>query len=117
MQTASGKRPGPFHLSYVLRYAGMLEESARECDAGLALDPGNYQFRSCSWGFMELGKIGRRKDFIRLDAGSEWAFNSEFSFLLREGKMEEAREACNACQRSLLRSRSPGSLPPSRTAG
>lgn len=31
-------------------------------------------------------------DMIQLDAGSEWAFNSEFNNLLREGKVSEARE-------------------------
>ena len=32
-------------------------------------------------------------DFIRLDAGSEWAFNSALGNLLREGKLSEARES------------------------
>src|SRR6184192_3981858 len=62
-----------FALAYVYRYAGMLEQSAHECDTALALDPGNYQFRSCAWAFMELGKTDRARDFIQLDAGSEWA--------------------------------------------
>ena len=75
-----------FMLGYVLRYAGMLEESARECDAALALDPGNWQFRSCTWAFMELGKFTRARDFIRLDAGSEWANYAMPSLLLREAK-------------------------------
>ncbi len=44
-----------------------------ECNTALALDPGNYTFRSCAWAFMELGKAERAADFIRLDAGSEWA--------------------------------------------
>ena len=82
-----------FVLGYVLRYAGMLEESARECDAALALDPGNWQFRSCTWAFMELSKFTRAADFIRLDAGSEWANYAMPSLLLREGKVEEARKA------------------------
>jgi serine/threonine protein kinase len=82
-----------FTLGYVLRYAGMLEASARECDAALALDPGNWQFRSCTWAFMELSKFTRARDFIRLDAGSEWANYALPSLLLREGKLEEAREA------------------------
>jgi serine/threonine protein kinase len=82
-----------FVLGYVLRYAGMLEESARECDAALALDPGNWQFRSCTWAFMELSKFTRARDFIRLDAGSEWANYATPSLLLREGKVEEARKA------------------------
>lgn len=82
-----------FALAYVLRYAGMLEESARECDAALALDPGSYLVRSCTWVFMELGKTTRARDFIRLDAGSEWASYVMPSVLLREGKVNEAREA------------------------
>ena len=82
-----------FTFGYVLRYAGMLEESTRECDAALSLDPGNYQFRSCAWGFMELGRTARAKDFIRPDAGSEWARYVTPSLLLREGNVEEARKA------------------------
>ncbi len=82
-----------FALGYVLRYAGMLEEAMRECNAALALDPGNYAFRSCAWAAMELGDTQRAKDFIRLDAGSEWALYITPSLLLREGKVEEAREA------------------------
>jgi tetratricopeptide (TPR) repeat protein len=82
-----------FTLAYVLRYAGMQEESARECDTALELSPGNYQFRSCAWGFMELGQTQRAMDFVRLDAGSEWAAFATPSILLREGKLEEARES------------------------
>jgi eukaryotic-like serine/threonine-protein kinase len=82
-----------FTLAVVLRYGGMLEESARECDAALALDPGNYQFRSCTWPFMELSKFDRARDFLQLDAGSEWANYVTPSLLLREGKTAEAREA------------------------
>ncbi len=82
-----------FALSYVYRYAGMLEQSTRECDAALALDPGNYMFRSCAWAFMELGNTARAADFIRLDAGSEWAAYITPSLLLREGKIAEAQEA------------------------
>jgi hypothetical protein len=71
----------------------MLEESARECDTALALDRGNYQFRSCTWPFMELSKFDRARDFLQLDAGSEWANYVTPSLLLREGKTAEAREA------------------------
>ncbi|MGA3053056.1 MAG: protein kinase [Candidatus Korobacteraceae bacterium] len=82
-----------FTLSYVYRYAGMLEQSTKECDAALALDPGNYTFRSCAWAFMELGNTSRARDFVRLDAGSEWAAYVLPSILLREGKIAEAKEA------------------------
>jgi eukaryotic-like serine/threonine-protein kinase len=82
-----------FTLGYVQRYAGMLEESARQCDTALTLAPGNYQFRSCAWTFMELGRFDRARDFIQLDAGSEWANYATPLLLLREGRVAEAREA------------------------
>jgi tetratricopeptide (TPR) repeat protein len=82
-----------FAIAYVYRYAGMLQQSAVECNTALALDPGNYSFRSCAWAFMELGKTERAADFVRLDAGSEWAAYVTPSILLREGKIAEAREA------------------------
>jgi eukaryotic-like serine/threonine-protein kinase len=82
-----------FVLGYVLRYGGFLERSANECDTALALDPQNYTFRSCAWAFLELGKAQRARDYVRLDAGSEWAAYILPSILLREGKVDEAREA------------------------
>ena len=82
-----------FTMGYVYRYAGMLEQSTSECDTALALDPGNYAFRSCAWAFMELGKTARAEEYVRLDAGSEWAAYVQPSILLREGKVQEAREA------------------------
>jgi eukaryotic-like serine/threonine-protein kinase len=82
-----------FVMSFVYRYAGMLDQSTNECNTAAALDPGNYTFRSCAWAFMELGKTTRARDFVRLDAGSEWAAYVAPSILLREGRIEEAREA------------------------
>ncbi|HXY07467.1 MAG TPA: protein kinase [Terriglobales bacterium] len=81
-----------FTLSFVLRYAGMQDQSARECAAALALDPGNYQWRTCAWALMELGNTERAMDFLRLDTGSEWAAYATIHVLLREGKLAEARE-------------------------
>src|SRR5439155_524931 len=43
--------------------------------------------------FIELGKTQRAADYVRLDAGSEWAAYVAPSILLREGKTAEAREA------------------------
>ena len=84
--------PAHFSLGYVFRYAGLLDESARECDTALALDPGNYFLRSCALAFLQLGKTARARDFIRLDAGSEWASFATTLTLMREGKISEARE-------------------------
>jgi serine/threonine protein kinase/tetratricopeptide (TPR) repeat protein len=82
-----------YALGYVYRYAGMLEESTRECDAALRLDPGNYLFRSCAWAFLYMGNVRRAREYVLLDAGSEWANWVIPSILLREGKVSEAREA------------------------
>jgi len=82
-----------FVLSYVLRYAGLLGESAHECDTALALDRGNYQFRSCSWVFMQLGQPQRAMEFVRLDAGSEYAARQTALILMGQGKLAEARQS------------------------
>jgi len=79
-----------FSLAYVARYAGLLDESARECDTALALDPGNYQFRSCSFTFALLGNEERAMTFIRLDAGSEWYKDRLPYILIAAGKRSEA---------------------------
>jgi len=79
-----------FTLGYVLRYGGLLEDSARECEAALRLDPGNYGFRGCWLTYAWLGKYDRAMDFIRLDGGSEWSRGPTSDILLREGKFEEA---------------------------
>jgi len=82
-----------FSLSYVLRYGGMLEESARECDTALSLDPGNYQLRSCSITFDEIGNYARAMDFLQLDAGSAWVSGRLVQHFIRAGNLVQAREA------------------------
>ncbi len=79
--------------SYVLRYAGLLDESARDCDATISLDPGNYLYRSCSLTFSQMGNPERGMDFLRLDPGSEWTNANTVRILWRESKIAEAREA------------------------
>jgi TolB-like protein len=82
-----------FALSYVLRYAGMLDRSAEECNAARQLDPGNFAFRTCAWTFLEMGKTDRANDFVHLDAGSEWAAWVAPYIDLAEGNLSDAREA------------------------
>jgi TolB-like protein len=82
-----------FALSYVLRYAGMQEKSAQECNTARSLDPGNFSFRSCAWAFMELGQTDRAMDFVHLDAGSEWAAWATPYVYLTAGNVAQAREA------------------------
>lgn len=80
-----------FTLAYVLRYAGLLRESGRECDAALALDPTNYDLRSCSFAFFEMGDENRALNYLGLDASSAWATSVLPSILLRQGKTDVAR--------------------------
>jgi len=82
-----------FALSYVLRYAGMLDKAGEECNTARALDPGNFKFRSCAWAFVESGKTERAMDFVHLDAGSEWAAWVTPYIYLAEGKVADARES------------------------
>ena len=81
---------GHFILSYVLRYAGLLRESAGQCDSAFALDRNNYQLRGCSGTFLQLGESDRAMDFIRLDAGSQYAIIQTSAILLGHGKVTDA---------------------------
>ena len=84
-----------FALSYVLRYAGMLEQATQECNTARSLDPGNFDFRSCAWAFLESGKPEQAMDFVKLDAGSEWANWVTPYVYLAEGNVAQARESAN----------------------
>jgi eukaryotic-like serine/threonine-protein kinase len=79
-----------FTLSYVLRYASVLDEARNECDTAIRLDPGNYMFRSCTSLYIGPEIPNRAKPFFELDPGSEWMNNITAIQLLRAGKTDEA---------------------------
>ena len=81
-----------FALSYVLRYGGLLEESARECEQAISRDPTNPLFRSCDVPLMMLGRYDRALDYVRLDSGSDWTMVNTRLIYQRMGKRAEARE-------------------------
>jgi hypothetical protein len=81
-----------FAVSYVLRYAGVLDEAARECNR-LSLDPANYQLRSCSFVFDLLVITIRAMDFLKLDMGSEWVAANLPLHYQRAGNLAQARES------------------------
>lgn len=85
-----------FALSFVLRYAGMLDRSTEECNAARQLDPGNFSFRTCAWSFLEMGKTDRAMDFVQLDVGSEWAAWVTPYVYLAEGNIADARTAAKS---------------------
>ncbi|MGA8270609.1 MAG: protein kinase [Candidatus Sulfotelmatobacter sp.] len=82
-----------FAMSYVLRYAGLLEEAAHECDTALSLDAGNYSLRSCQLVFDELGQTERAMDFLQLDMTSGFVLANLPPHFLRAGKLAEARDS------------------------
>jgi TolB-like protein/Tfp pilus assembly protein PilF len=82
-----------FALSYVLRYAGMQEKATQECNTARSQDPGNYNFRSCAWAFLEIGKTDKAMDFVHLDAGSQWAAWVTPYVYLAAGNVAQARES------------------------
>ena len=94
-----------FALGYVLRYVGLLDQSAHECETALASDRGNYIFLSCAWSFMWLGQPQRAMDLVHLEAGSEWAARSSAYILLREGKLAEARQSIQKASANPLMAR------------
>jgi TolB-like protein/cytochrome c-type biogenesis protein CcmH/NrfG len=82
-----------FSLAYVLRYAGLLNEAQAECDKALAIDPANYNWRSCAFAFFEQGKEARAMEYLKLDGGSEYFNAVRVTVLMRQGKMTEAQRA------------------------
>jgi eukaryotic-like serine/threonine-protein kinase len=82
-----------FALGYVLRYAGLLDESARECENALALDPGSSNLRSCAWPFIWLAQPEKAMQFLQLDRRSEWVARVTPYLLLGEEKQAEARQS------------------------
>lgn len=79
-----------FELSYVFRYAGLLDQAEKECDTALASDPGNAILRSCSKVFMYKGNYDRAHVFVDLDGSSGWSVREKMQFALRQKNYPEA---------------------------
>ena len=56
-----------FWMSYVYRYAGVLDSSQRECEAGSALDPGFNLLRSCAFSYLMASDYEHAQLYISLD--------------------------------------------------
>jgi TolB-like protein len=83
---------GHFMLSYVLRYAGLLDQAGQQCDRAMSSDPQNPAWRSCAIAYLLAGNYSRARDFLRLDEGgrSQWSRLLEGDMLMREGHRAEA---------------------------
>jgi TolB-like protein len=81
-----------FMRSYMLRYAGLFEESGRACDTAISLDPTERRIRSCARAFLLSGRYEKAREFMEIDRGSEWVRHNTVSVLIREGEKQEALE-------------------------
>ena len=78
-----------FMASWILREAGLLQESARECEASLVMDAKDAGSRSCGVTFMLLGNYSRAFDFLRLDPNAEISRGIAIDTQLRQGDIRE----------------------------
>jgi DNA-binding winged helix-turn-helix (wHTH) protein/TolB-like protein len=83
---------GAVHLvhSYVLWYAGLLDEAASECEKTRSLDAGTTDLASCGHVFMASGKYDRAREYFQLVSGTEYEKMGRVEIFLREGREDEA---------------------------
>jgi serine/threonine protein kinase len=81
-----------FSLSYIYRYTGMMEESVRELESALALDPKNLRFRSGGFTYMYRGDYRRAYELFDLDGTSTFGIAWKGMCLFLMGERERALE-------------------------
>jgi DNA-binding winged helix-turn-helix (wHTH) protein/TolB-like protein len=79
-----------YAMSYVLRYAGLLDEAGKQCDKAVAIDPGFNVFRSCATAFTLQGDYQHARIYIRLDENSGVAALYRTMIALRTGDTKGA---------------------------
>ena len=78
-------------MSYVLRYVGVSDESARECETAARLDPANLFLRTCGVSYVQLGDWEKATQLFRqFDTGTAASGWVMADLLLREGRKKEA---------------------------
>ncbi len=78
-------------MSYVLRYVGVADESARECESAARLDPTNLFLRTCGVPYVQMGNWKRASElFQQFDTGAPVSDQLLGDLYLREGRKEDA---------------------------
>ena len=87
-----------FVLSYVLRFAGLLDEAGDHCETALRLDPQNHTsgLRSCAIVFLQRGDDPRALNFLNLDPDSDLVKALSIDMLVRQGKEQKALRLASA---------------------
>ena len=91
-----------FLRAYVLRYAGAIDESVRDCETALGLDYRNSGFRSCGFTNSLAGRFERAKQFFDLSPDNDFYYGNLSASLLRQGRVEEALEMGRQTSYSIL---------------
>jgi len=81
-----------FSLSYHYRYIGFLEESKKEFEVALSIDPGNPRFRSSIITLMYLGKYDEILKTFQLDLEGPFTLNYLGEVAFRNGNKDLAME-------------------------
>jgi len=83
-----------FLMSYVLRFAGLLEESATHCERAFLIDPVpmDTTLRSCALVFSVRGDYSRALNYANLDRESEVGKAFIIELLVRQGNKQAALE-------------------------
>ena len=81
-----------FSRSYVLRYAGELEEAMADCERSRQMDPEGRLARSCYQVPLRLGREKEAMLFVERDKGGDWYHLSRGWIELSFGRPEKARE-------------------------
>jgi DNA-binding winged helix-turn-helix (wHTH) protein/serine/threonine protein kinase len=81
-----------FVMSYVLRYAGLLEESAGHCEKAFLIDPRpvNVTLRTCALVHLVRGDFPRALNYLNLDRETETGKAFRLDMLVRQGRAQEA---------------------------
>ena len=78
-------------MSYVLRYVGVADEAAAECESATRLDPTNLFLRTCGVPYVHLGNWARAAGlFQRFDTGTPISSQLIGDLFLRQGRKAEA---------------------------
>ena len=78
-------------MSYVLRYVGVADEAAAECETAARLDPANLFLRTCGVAYVQMGNWKRASELFRqFDTGAPVSTQAMGDLSLREGQKEEA---------------------------
>jgi len=89
-----------YEMSYVLRYAGLLDEAGRECEVAFAIDPGYGAFRSCAIPFILAGNYEQAQKYIRLDENTGFGAMLRLEIALRTGNTGAALTESSAASRT-----------------